>query len=71
MGTCSPLICVHGTADAVDLMDAGGWKRPSGRPRKAWLQEIHIDQDPDVDGCDLIRKPVMIALRGDRYQGHT
>jgi len=26
-----------------------GWKRPPGRPRKIWLQQVIRDQDCDID----------------------
>jgi len=28
---------------------AAGWKRPSGRPWKTWLQQVIADQDCDSD----------------------
>jgi len=28
---------------------AAGWKRPPGRPRKTWLQQVIADQDCDID----------------------
>jgi len=51
---------------------AAGWKRPTGRPRKTWLQQVITDQDCDIwlaawcSGYSIVRRMNEVTLRRAR-----
>jgi len=43
------IVLNHTVSDFRGAQSIPGWKRPLGRPRKTWLQQVETDQGVDAD----------------------